>query len=157
MQTQQAGPVKAPTTLPARQDAPIEVLDDELDLTKGPEFAGETPEPHAFYSKYKALAISAWKGRRVVIDGEHKRVDELVIEFTPQADGYGLYVTRNKWVIDFLTKRAAKEGDVLLPEQYNDKIIPAEEKIRQLKESGRRQIEENNRLLAMLNEKTAPR
>lgn len=134
---------------PARQqDSPVEVLS-KVQESLPSEQQGEA-EYRTFYSCAAGLIISVDKGQRVVIDGEYHRVDEKIVEFQPQANHYGMYRTNDPALIKYLETRAQRIGDVLLPQDYNDRIMRPQDKIRLLQDENKRIIEEQNRLLAML-------
>ena len=110
----------------------------------------QQPERRVFYSRNAGLCISANKGKKVMIDGELKRDGEKMIEFIPQPDNFGQFVTEDPELIEFLDRRAATVGDVILPEKYGELTTPLEIRNKELKDANARVIEDNNRLLKML-------
>ncbi|HXI85279.1 MAG TPA: hypothetical protein VNL17_14455 [Verrucomicrobiae bacterium] len=112
----------------------------------------QQPERRVFYSRNAGLCISANKGRKVMIDGELKRDGEKMIEFIPQPDDYGQFVTEDPELIEFLERRVATVGDVMLPEKYNELTTPLEMRVKELKDENARVIEDRNRLIKMLEE-----
>jgi len=104
----------------------------------------------AFYSTAANMIIQARKGRRVFEDGESKVIDPLIIEFNPQRDGFGRFVTDDPESIEYLRKRMATLGDVVDTEEYNRRITPVEIRERMLKDENKRLIEDRNRLLEEL-------
>lgn len=107
-----------------------------------------------YYSEISALIISPpdLKGRLVQIGDEHRRVDEVIIEFGPMGNSrFGEYETSDQRVIDFLDARIAKVGDVFGEAALKEKLTPMSVKL----EDKDRVIEDQNRLIRDLQDQVA--
>ncbi len=84
-----------------------------------------------------------------MLDGAVKQIDSKIVEFQPQGDGYGRYITYDPEEIAVLETKY----QVINAHQYQELSIPAEQRLQIERQDKVRTITENNRLLQDLNEK----
>lgn len=117
-----------------------------------------------YYSECAGLTISppSLKGEFREINGETRRIGEVLIEFSPfpyhivsQPDGkghymksvnFGSYSTDDPRIIAYLDERIVRSGDVFDADEFKRRITPPEIQTQQLE----RDLEESNRLIAKL-------
>lgn len=99
-----------------------------------------------FYSKCGNLICYLEKPKRVIENGQATVLEGPRIEFSPQADGYGRFVTSDSLNIAFLEKRARETGDIFDGATYDRLTTPPEVRNAQLE----RQITANNSLIEQL-------
>jgi hypothetical protein len=107
-----------------------------------------------FYSRIKNFRISTGKGQRVIENGESKLLEDPEIQFSPMgSDSWGMFVTSDPGLIAFLDKRIKDAGvqtDIFTAEQYREQIVPADSKLKLALSENQKLKDQNNRLLAML-------
>jgi hypothetical protein len=85
-----------------------------------------TTEPVMFFSRSAHFTLQVKKPRRIMQDGQATLVDEKIIEFSPQSDGYGRYVTNDPEVIAALERNA----NVLSAQRYQEETTPLDVRLR---------------------------
>lgn len=108
-------------------------------------------EEVTFYSRSCNLCISANKGRVLMQEGQAVRVDEKIIQFWDQGDGFGRFATDDPELIGFLNRRIEETGDVMTAMEYNRTSTPVEIRLA----AKDRELEEANRLIRDLNARLA--
>lgn len=108
-------------------------------------------EAKVFYAKSANLICYPERPQRIFENGQSAVLEGSKIEFSPQADGFGRYVTDEAKEIAYLEKRAREVGDILTPEMYSRETTPPEVRNAQLE----RHISTQNSLIAQLQEKIA--
>jgi hypothetical protein len=106
-------------------------------------------EPRVFYSKSANFSCVIKPARQVMLDGAVKQIDSKIVEFQPQGDGYGRYITYDPEEIAVLETKY----QVINAHQYQELSIPAEQRLQIERQDKVRTITENNRLMQDLNEK----
>jgi len=97
-----------------------------------------------FYSKSAAFVCWATSPTRVFDDtGMSKVLDGKQINFTPQADGFGRFVTDDPEMIAYLDQRTKEIGDVFDGGEYQRRTTPPDVRIAQQE----RELTESNRLI----------
>lgn len=117
-------------------------------------------EERTWYCKQAGLCIAAIHGTtEITAEGKRIRNGEKHIHFSPvfgggkghMTNGWGTFSTKDPALIAFLEKREAEVGDVVGPEKYKEAMTPAE--VREA--NAKRQIEDQNRLIADLQRQLA--
>lgn len=109
-----------------------------------------------FYSKVAGLTCYAGKVEMLNIEGTLRSVDPPMVKFTPiqnkvGSTRFGYYQTDDPKVIAYLEDRMKTAQDVISEEEFNKMMIPAEQRASSL-EDQIRQLQEENRLLAQMQE-----
>ena len=105
-----------------------------------------------FYSKSAAFTCWATPSKRVFGDnGVTQVIDGKSVSFTPQADGFGRFVTDDPEVIAYLEKRSAEVGDVFDGAEYQRRTTPLDVQVAQQQ----RELTEQNRLIEDLRRRNA--
>ncbi|HUT24221.1 MAG TPA: hypothetical protein VM492_07775 [Sumerlaeia bacterium] len=105
-----------------------------------------------FYSKSAAFTCWATSPKRVFDDaGMSKVLDGKQINFTPQADGFGRFVTDDPEMIAYLDQRMKEVGDIFDGAEYQRRTTPPDVRIAQQE----RELTENNRLIEQLRRENA--
>jgi hypothetical protein len=108
-------------------------------------------EPVVFYSRSGHFILQVKKPRRIMQDGQATLVDEKIIEFSPQGDGYGRFVTNDPEVISALEKNP----NVLTPQRYQEETTPPEVRFQMERDEKTRLLTSNNDLLELLHKQDA--
>lgn len=112
---------------------------------------GQAVQPQAFYSQRGALTFYApvELGSRATVkrifgsSGLTEMIEGPMIQFHPQADGFGMYVTSDPVEIAALEDRKATVGDIFDGAEYSRRTTPADVQVQQ----AQRQIESQNVLI----------
>jgi hypothetical protein len=108
-------------------------------------------EAKTFYSSSGNLICYLEKPRRVIENGQSVVLDGPRIEFSPQGDNFGRYVTSDPQEIAYLEKRSREVKDVFGGDTYIKLTTPAEVRNAQLE----RQISTQNALILDLEKRAA--
>lgn len=105
-----------------------------------------------YYSKV-GLSMPVTKLQYLTVDGQTTKIEPRYIEFARIGqDKFFMFTTAEPEVQAVLDKRMEMpDSDVFGPEEYNRLAVPAEMRAKQATEENQRLLQENNRLLAMLN------
>ena len=105
-----------------------------------------------FYSSSAAFTCWATPPKRIFDDtGVSKVLDGKQINFTPQADGFGRFVTDDPDMIAYLDKRMTEIGDIFDGAEYQRRTTPPDVRIAQQE----RELTESNRLIEELRRRNA--
>jgi hypothetical protein len=99
-----------------------------------------------YFSKAQNLFLSLRVGRKELIDGEIKRVDDKYAQFTPIGDGFGRFFTKDPETIELMDARIAEVGDIFGPDEYQKRSVPAEKRNEMLE----RELSQANELIKQL-------
>jgi hypothetical protein len=105
-------------------------------------------EPRVFYSKAGGLMVTVKQPEMMIVNGVAQVVGGKIVEFIPQGDKWGRYVTTDPEVIAALEKNP----NVVGPDVYQDLTTSAEIKLKMERDQTQRLITQNNELLRQLDE-----
>lgn len=114
----------------------------------------EAVKPHTYYSPHGRMSMTVNHGKlQLGPDGASRRMGWKIVEFMPQADNWGRFVTDDPEVIAYMERKIAEGSpDIVRPAEYTEKTTPDHIRAREAKVALERTLTENNRLLEKIRE-----